>query len=236
MPSLWTAVAGDRPVADAHDDPGHTTWGWKDALLGKCAWYYAKVLRKKATIISLEIAPYFYALSENYGSPEDDYLILYEQGRLTQESRQIYEIILAQGPIDTVALRKEAHMTSPESNSRFERALTELQADFKILPVGVTQAGAWRYAYAYDIVTRHFPDLSERAHSIPEAHARQKLVALFFRSVGVAQRRDVQNLFGWLPLLTQRTLEDLVEAKVLKAGLEVEGRSGEWIGLSELLS
>ncbi|MBK9210977.1 MAG: hypothetical protein IPL71_22930 [Anaerolineales bacterium] len=30
LPSLWTAVAGDRPVADKHDDPGHITWGWKD--------------------------------------------------------------------------------------------------------------------------------------------------------------------------------------------------------------
>ena len=26
LPSLWTAVAGDRPVADKHDDPGHITW------------------------------------------------------------------------------------------------------------------------------------------------------------------------------------------------------------------
>ncbi|MGW8251657.1 MAG: AlkZ-related protein, partial [Anaerolineales bacterium] len=57
-PSLWTAVAGDRPVADQHDDPGHVTWGWKDALLGGQAWYYAKVLRKKSTIISLPVAPY----------------------------------------------------------------------------------------------------------------------------------------------------------------------------------
>ena len=35
LPSLWVAVAGDRPVANAHDDPGHVTWGWKDAMLDK---------------------------------------------------------------------------------------------------------------------------------------------------------------------------------------------------------
>src|SRR5512137_1483743 len=57
LPSLWAAVAGDRPVADAHDDPGHVTWGWKDALLGQRQWYYAKLLRKKATMIAMEIAP-----------------------------------------------------------------------------------------------------------------------------------------------------------------------------------
>ena len=38
LPSLWTAVAGDRPVADEHDDPGHVTWGWKDSALGKRQW------------------------------------------------------------------------------------------------------------------------------------------------------------------------------------------------------
>ena len=58
LPSLWTAVAGNRTVADNHDDPGHITWSWKDNALGKKVWYYAKILRKKATMISLDVAPY----------------------------------------------------------------------------------------------------------------------------------------------------------------------------------
>src|SRR5512142_3094111 len=85
LPSLWAAVAGDRPVADAHDDPGHVTWGWKDSLLGKRKWYYAKVLRHKSTLIALDVAPYFYALSENFGAPEEDYLLQYEQGLLSSD-------------------------------------------------------------------------------------------------------------------------------------------------------
>jgi hypothetical protein len=44
LPSLWVAVAGDRQVADDHDDPGHATWGWK-AHCRQRQWYYAKVLR-----------------------------------------------------------------------------------------------------------------------------------------------------------------------------------------------
>jgi hypothetical protein len=70
LPSLWAAVAGDRPVADAHDDPGHVTWGWKDRLLGTKQWFYAKVLRGRATMIALKTLPYFYALSENYEAPD----------------------------------------------------------------------------------------------------------------------------------------------------------------------
>ena len=55
LPSLWTAVAGDRPVADEHDDPGHITWRWKDSMLDHRRWYYGKLLRGKATIVSLDV-------------------------------------------------------------------------------------------------------------------------------------------------------------------------------------
>ena len=110
LPSLWTAVAGDRPVADKHDDPGHITWGWKDDALDKKIWYYAKILRGKATMISLEVAPYFYALSENYGAPEEDYLIAYHEGRLTQASKQVYETLLDNGALNTLDLRKKAKL------------------------------------------------------------------------------------------------------------------------------
>jgi hypothetical protein len=130
MPSLWAAVVGDRPVADSHDDPGHVTWGWKDELLGERKWYYAKVLRKRATMISLKLAPHFYALSENYGEPEQDYLLQYEDGRMTWEAKTIYETLLSEGAMDTVSLRRTARMTSKASNYPFSRALETLQADF----------------------------------------------------------------------------------------------------------
>ena len=46
LPNLWMGVAGDRPVPNEHDDPGHITWGWKDNALGKKIWYYGKILRQ----------------------------------------------------------------------------------------------------------------------------------------------------------------------------------------------
>ena len=124
LPNLWAAVAGQRPVADAHDDPGHVTWRWKDSMLDKRQWYYAKVLRGKATMIALDVVPLFYALSENYGDPEHDYLQLYEDGLLSREAKLIYEALLREGPLDTVNLRRKIHMTGKASNSPFERGLT----------------------------------------------------------------------------------------------------------------
>lgn len=234
LPSLWTAVAGDRPVADEHDDPGHISWGWKDESLGKRWWCYAKILRRKATLISMEVAPYFYALSENFGSPEEDYLVAYEEGRLTQAAKQVYEALLDKGPLDTISLRKEARLMNAKE-SAFHRALEDLQADFKILPVGIAEAGAWRYAYRYEITARHLPELPEQARPIGEAQARRRLVELYFRSVGAAQAREVARLFGWPPELVWRTLDRLVEAGLLVRGLSHPQAPGEWLALAEFI-
>ena len=235
LPSLWTAVAGDRPVADAHDDPGHVTWGWKDALLGQRAWYYAKVLRKKATMISLDLAPYFYALSENYGAYEEDYLTQYEQGRLTQEEKTIYETILFEGSLDTVALRRATHMSSSASESRFNRAMVDLQADFKIVPMAVTQAGAWHYAFAYDITARHYPEIPQLARQIHEDQARQELVRHYLLSVGAAQLQDICKLFGWKPNPAQQAVDQLCSSGFLRQAVQIEKSRGDWIVLAALV-
>jgi hypothetical protein len=235
LPSLWVGVAGDRPVADEHDDPGHVSWGWKDDMLGKHLWYYAKVLRKRATIISLQTAPYFYALSENYGSPEEDYLTLYKQGRLTLESKLVFEALLNAGPLDTIALRRATHLTSRESDSRFNKALVDLQAGFQILPVGVSEAGRWHYAFVYEVVHRHFPELLDQARTISERQARKKLVELTLRSVGVAQIRDLYRLFGWSPEETGRAVDDLVKEGLACRGIEVEKQPGKWCCIVDLV-
>jgi len=233
LPSLWTAVAGDRPVADQHDDPGHITWGWKDGALDKKIWYYAKILRGKATMISLKIAPYFYALSENYGAPEEDYLIAYHEGRLTQAAKQLYETLLDNGALNTLDLRKKAKLSNAK-DSEFNKALEQLQRDFKILPVGVAQAGAWKYSHIYEIVPRHFPDLPEQARTITELQARMKILELYFASVGMARIRDVTKLFGWLNETVNRTLNKMMQQKLLVIAVHPK-QAGEWIAIPSLL-
>ena len=233
LPSLWTAVAGDRPVANQHDDPGHISWAWKDSLLGSQHWYYAKVLHKRATIISLDAAPYFYALSENYGSPEEDYLTLYERGHMTLEAKTVYKILLEQGAMDTIALRRASHMTSKESDSRFNRALVNLQADFKIVPVGVTRSGGWRYAFAYDLVSRNYPELLKRSRPIQERHARERLTDLYFQSVGAARFQDVKKIFQWSDAHTSCAIFDLEKRGSIQQGLVHKECPGEWIAIKD---
>ncbi len=234
LPSLWVAVAGDRPVADAHDDPGHITWGWKDGALDKKIWYYGKILRGKGTMISLDVAPYFYALSENYGSPEEDYLIAYHEGRLPQSAKQVYETLLEDGAMHTLDLRKKSKLSNAK-DSEFNKALEYLQKDFKILPVGVAQAGAWKYSHIYEITTRHFPELSEQARKITESQARGKLLELYFNMVGAAQLRDVTKLFGWSNEIANRAINKLVEQNLLARTIHPK-QAGEWLALATLCS
>lgn len=233
LPSLWVSVAGDRPVADKHDDPGHITWGWKDDALDKKIWYYGKILRGKATMIALDVAPYFYALSENYGEPEEDYLIAYREGRMTQAAKQVYEALLDKGSMHTIDLRKEAKLSNAK-DSEFNKALEYLQKDFKILPVGVAQAGAWKYSHIYSITTNHFPELSEEARKITESQARAKLLELYFDMVGAAQVRDAQKLFGWGTEVVKRSIGKLVDAGKLLRTTHPKF-TGEWIAISKVI-
>jgi hypothetical protein len=234
LPSLWSAVAGDRPVADEHDDPGHISWQWKDALLGSHTWFYAKVLRRKSTIISLEYAPFFYALTENYGDPEEDYLIQYQQGRLTQEAKLVYEALLFNGALDAIALRKTAHLTSQEKESHFQRALVDLQMDMKIMPTGVAPVGRWRYAYTYDLVTSHFPEIVEKARYIQENKAREVLVENYFHSVGALQMPDLIKLLRLSQYQAEQIANKLISNGVIQK-VKVENQTGEWLSLSNLV-
>ncbi|MGD0002595.1 MAG: crosslink repair DNA glycosylase YcaQ family protein [Anaerolineaceae bacterium] len=235
LPSLWAAVAGDRPVPDEHDDPGHITWDWKDRMLGKKRWYYARILRRRNTFISMSALPYFYALSPNYGEPETDYLDQYEEGLMTAEARAVFEALLREGPLDTLALRRAAHMKGPSNDTRFNRALDNLQLEFKALPVGISDAGSWHYAFIYDLTHRHIPELISQARGIAELEACVKLVELYLRSVGAAQVQDIARLFGWEMQKVSKALEILQRNGVVQTDLEFAQLGGNWLALSEIL-
>lgn len=235
MPSLWSAVAGNRPVADGHDDPGHITWGWKDDMLGKKQWFYGRVLGHRNAFISLEYLPYFYALSPNYGDYQNDYLDQYEMGLLKSEAKTIYECLLHQGPLDTLALRKASHLNSSSSDYRFQHAIDQLQKEFKVLPVGISPVGAWKYAFLYDITPRHFSTLEEQTRSIQEAEARQKILTRYMLSVAAATESQILRLFNWIKPDYLKTLKKLSELGIVQSDVEIPSQKSKMVILSQLL-
>jgi len=213
MPNLLQAIAGNgRPLTAGYDDPAiGRSWNWKDEALDKRWWYYGKLVRRRATLVSLELLPAFYALSENYGDPKD-YLVEYQEGRLSAEAKAVYEALLENGPLDAVRLRKESRLAATQAKARFDRALVELQGDLKVLPVGVAEAGAWRYAFIYDLVERWYPDLAVQARSISARQARSQLIQKYLENMIVAKRGSISHSLGWRPKEVERALGHLIES------------------------
>jgi hypothetical protein len=178
-------------------------------------------------MVALDTLPYFYALSENYGDPAD-YVIQYDEGRLSQEAKTILEVLLAQGATHTLGLRRETRMTAKESSVRFERAIGELQAGLKILPVGVAEVGAWRYSFIYELVDRHFPELAEAARPIGRSEARCHLLDLYLTSVGAATEAQMVALFKWKPAEVKAALEGLGQAGRARPVEKVAGEAKAW--------
>jgi uncharacterized protein YcaQ len=223
LPSLWQAVAGDRPVPAEHDDPAHVTWRWKDYMLDKRRWYYAKILRGRSTMVSLQTIPAFYALSERLGDL-DDYLAAYEAGLLSREARLIGETLRTGGPLHSIELRRRTHLDDPHAKGRFEKALVQLQKGLWILPVGVAEAGTWRYAFIYDLVDRWWPEILSAAKQLSREEARLTILDRLLTSVGATTAVHAARLLGWKVDGVAETLEALRE----------EGRAaalddGRWI-------
>jgi hypothetical protein len=225
LPSLWDAIAG-RVVKTYPDHKGYEierTWGWKDEALDKKWWYYGKLIRDKATLVSLDFLPNFYALSENFGDYEHDYLEEYKTGQLTSEAKQVYEALLKNGALDAVRLRREAHLSSDANKGRFDKALTDLQTGLKVLPVGIAPAGAWRYAFIYEILPRWFQQLPTRAQQIGRVEARRRILDRYLCNVVFSTVPIAARLFRWSPAETQQAAETLAADGRLQLNVKVSG-------------
>ena len=229
LPSLWGAICGgDRSVPEHHDDHElGLTWQWKDSLPVAGKVLYGKFLRKRPVFISLDLAPYFYALSPNYGDPAQDYLQEYLDGRLSAEAKQVYEVLLEQGALPTSRLRREAALGGKSSATRFDRALAELQMDLRITKVAISDANRWGYCYVYDLLPRHFPGVVEASQGISGRQARETILLRYLRTVVMATPRQVSSLFGWEPGDVDRLAERLAGEGRLRQHVHIEGLAGE---------
>ncbi|MDH7489990.1 MAG: crosslink repair DNA glycosylase YcaQ family protein [Anaerolineae bacterium] len=235
LPSLWEAICGgSRSIPEHHNDYElGLTWDWKDTLPARKAILYGKFLRKKPVFIALDLAPHFYALSGNFGEL-DDYLQEYEEGRLSEEAKRVYEALLAHGALPTSHLRREARLASKDNAPRFDRALAELQMGFKIVKVGISDANRWGYCYVYDVFIRQFPDVVSQSRAISENQAADTILTRYLATVRVATPAQLLRLFGWEPWRLERSLERLARSGVVRTDVRV-GDEGGFVGLASLL-
>jgi len=84
----------------------------------------------------------------------------------------------------------------------------------EVLPIGVAEAGAWRYAFVYELLPHWFPDVLERARQIGRREARGALVLRYLDSVVAADRNMIAKLFHvlrWTPMELSRTMTTLLQ-------------------------
>ena len=198
LPSVYQAVAGfNKPTSIKHDDPtGRITWNVKDRAMSQRWWYYGKLIRGKATLVSLKLLPAFYALSENFGE-DSDYIQLFSDGMLSVDARAIYEVLLANGPMNAIKLKRDSNFYGEEKKLKFDRARGELQANLMVLPTGVSEAGAWHYAFVYDVLHRWLPDVVQTAREISRSQARRMIAHQHRLNTIVCSPREMARLFGW---------------------------------------
>ena len=228
MPSVYQAVAGfEKSLTVKHDDPAISlTWNTKDGALDKRWWYYGKLIKSKATLVSLDLLPSFYALSENFGDP-DDYLAEYEAGTLSADAKNIYEALLHEGPLHAIELKRKANLYGDAVKAKFDKAVQELQGSLKILPVGVAEAGAWRYAFIYDLLWRWLPEVPKAAQAISRSEARVNILSRHIKNAIYATPKEIARIFGWSATETQAAAQQLALRGEVTFGVVLKGMKDE---------
>jgi uncharacterized protein YcaQ len=165
-------------------------------------------------------------LSENFGS-DDDYLLEYEAGTLSNDAKNIYEALLRHGPMHAIELKRKSNLYGDEVKSKFDKALSELQAGLKVLPTGVAEAGAWRYAFIYDIVSRWLPEQTKAAQGISRSDARANILSRHLRNVVMADAKTLTRIFNWKVNEVEPALKKLAERGEVSLGEQVKGVKGD---------
>lgn len=234
FPSLWEAKAGDRPVPNEHDDPGHITWQWKDDLLGERRCYYGRLLAKKMSFVSLQYLPFFFRLGRCFDF-EYDYLYLYEKGEMSYEAKAIYEVLLSDGPMDTLQVRKKAGLWGRENQYRYTKSLNWLQTELMVVPVGIAEVGRWNYAFILDILPRYYSELPAQSLLFSQQESRERIFRKYLLSLGASDERNAWKVLRWSKNDLQDIILHLQEEKFLEVGVKIDSSTKTSIVLRKLL-
>ncbi|MCL5108978.1 MAG: hypothetical protein M1401_08980 [Chloroflexi bacterium] len=221
LPSLWGAVAGsDEPAPrwGQHGQLYERTWTWKDSLLSAGHHYYGRALGNYRLFLSRSLVPYLWALSDlNYGGEPDDYLELYQDGKLSVDAKDVYAVLRRRGPSSTTVMRRESGLYGKGKIwQRFERALDELQRGLLVSVVGVAHDNAWKYNFRYATLPDAFPQEVMLARGIASREAMGTVLAHCVDLVGASSVKETARLFHWSEERCLKAAQALLaEGKVL---------------------
>ena len=131
----WNEEPSDSPIRWHTGDRDRDPWEWRIRVLNeRDDVAYAKVFFCKAGYITKECYPYFLAARRCGKSFMDEYL----DGNISNYAKRIYEVISENGSLPLHEIKQIARFKR-EDNSKFDRALTELQMKLYITMCGEQQ-------------------------------------------------------------------------------------------------
>jgi len=198
MPSMHGATGEDWS----------TWWDWKQTLPQRRACYYAKLLRNRGVFVSWERFPAFYAAYAD-GRP---YWRLYREGLLDPDEKRVLDLLDANGPMMTRALRLAFGPRSKENTRLVKQRLVGLQRRLLVCPAGGDTEG-WSH-HRWDLVDRWVPgDVLAEARRTPREAAQLALVRKHIQNMVATTAADIAWLFGW----ERRVVQEMV-GRLLAAG------------------
>jgi len=199
-------------------------WTLKFTLEAKKKLYLSRVIKKKATLLSLDILPYFLVLYYASGGCE-----IYEEehfyGHLSVEAYRIAQYLDKHGATPTDTLRKQLVPKGKQHTARFHKGILELQLKFKIAVAGFIDRG-WGVR-KLDLFTRWAPkSVLQKAEHLDKPTAMKEIMKRYIALAGATTESKVARLFGW----EQNEVGQIVQ-HCLSEGIIAQVKSGNQLML-----
>lgn len=212
LPNMLQSVYGmPHPmINDAHWDK-ETLWTWnlKDTLPQKGLAFYGKFIQEKGTFLSPNFLTYFYSML-NLSIKHDNYKSLYQNGEITQNAKNIADLLLEKGSLSAKELRSALKMTSRKGGVAFQQAITNLQSNLIITNFGTEKISERLSSTKYELITRVFYDEVERSQQISSEEARKLILHKYINVVVQTNTKEVSKLFGWNIKIVESIFKELI--------------------------
>jgi len=193
------SLFGDQ-IAWHTDDPETDPWEWRMRVLEeRDDIAYAKVFFNKSGFITKAWSPYFLAARRGGKSFEE----AYKDGTMSQFAKRIYTLISDNESMPFHLIKRFGNF-SKEDNSRFERAIVELQMKMYITMCGRQKKASHfgeEYGWSSTVfcTTESFfgADVFNKAAKTTEQEAVEKITAQVYKLNPLAEAKKIMRFIKW---------------------------------------
>lgn len=231
LPNLWDAVT-DTPEPRHNGTNGHLkrsyylsyAWEIQSIIPNHNSIYYGKIFKRRPSIVSRQYFPYFYALSERSGEP-DEYETEYASGNISILAKRIMDALMNKSPQTSKELRVVLTGKRGTSAQGLDRALDELQRKMYISRV---VGNGSQFGAEWAPVVKSFRTEVRKARKISAEEARAVLVEKYFQNQLISSVEAIHAVFGWSRQLIYHTIGQLVNKGVITPVHSYDGKKGQF--------